>query len=593
MRISHVRIKNFRNLTDISVPMHKVTTVIGNNDSGKSNFLKALTLPLLSDDIGHNNKNLSWNDIGNFAKEKYYDFIISNKASLIDGSIDLEKFIEVIPLVSVRLDWVVDAEEKYIAKEFLSELTPERATYAIEYNFKCKKPQNLFNRVKDILTKTGTKFNIKELQQNLLPMDDFGYSIFVPYKDKSISFDVLSNFKYNSIAAERDEFSSNNSKVGSRSLIQILKNKLSSDNLIKLEKEYADFFEQIKTLSNMEEILNWQDASELDHASDFFSKISILPNMPPMDSLLNSVKLGYEDTGLSLHGLGYRNLILQLVLMNSLVEVSNTIFSLLTIEEPEAHLCYRNEQIMRSYIQSLNNNNDKVQLVYSTHSTQFINKLNLQNVILLNEGEAISFKEEFTDNQLAYFSKNPNLDLFKLFYSKRCILVEGITEELLVKAYLNSRNMLSDIEVISFHKGYTKILDLWKKINKNTNNKIGIIRDYDNQQNAKEVHDRYDDNTSIFIRTTEGYTLEDDIVSKGDNYQVLKTYFTDKYSWEDIDTPELLSEKWKSSKAEVMLRFCQDIYLPELSDFELPAHIATVVAKLEVTMGEVGEVNED
>ena len=74
-----------------------------------------------------------------------------------------------------------------------------------------------------------------------------------------------------------------------------------------------------------------------------------------------------------------------------------------------------------------------------------------------------------------------NLDLFKLFFSKKCILFEGISEELLIRSYIDSKETLSDIEVLSFHKGFKKIMNIWKKVNEGSGNKLGIVRDYDNQ----------------------------------------------------------------------------------------------------------------
>lgn len=51
-----------------------------------------------------------------------------------------------------------------------------------------------------------------------------------------------------------------------------------------------------------------------------FSKINILPNMPAVSSIFNSVRLGYDSENLSMQGLGQRNLILLMVLINSLIE---------------------------------------------------------------------------------------------------------------------------------------------------------------------------------------------------------------------------------------------------------------------------------
>ena len=50
MRISRIQIHNFRNIKCTDVRLDDVVTLIGGNNSGKSNFLCALTLPFLSDD---------------------------------------------------------------------------------------------------------------------------------------------------------------------------------------------------------------------------------------------------------------------------------------------------------------------------------------------------------------------------------------------------------------------------------------------------------------------------------------------------------------------------------------------------------------
>lgn len=61
-----------------------------------------------------------------------------------------------------------------------------------------------------------------------------------------------------------------------------------------------------------------------------------------------------------------------------------------------------------------------------------------------------------------------------------------------------------------------------EKINEGSCNKLGIIRDYDNQPNAKEQHNKYNDDKEICVRTTEYYTLEPEIVNTGNNFKLLK-----------------------------------------------------------------------
>ena len=50
MKITHVKVCNYRNLRNIDIGLAETVAIIGENNSGKSNFLKAITLPFLTDD---------------------------------------------------------------------------------------------------------------------------------------------------------------------------------------------------------------------------------------------------------------------------------------------------------------------------------------------------------------------------------------------------------------------------------------------------------------------------------------------------------------------------------------------------------------
>jgi len=137
-----------------------------------------------------------------------------------------------------------------------------------------------------------------------------------------VSYDTLRVFKYEVLEAERDDFSKTKNQLGSKFLVDLLKDRLSDQDKLKIEKEYSHFFETLKEISDINDIINWQETSELKGAKKFFSHINILPNMPPMQSILSSVRLGYSEEELSMQGLGHRNLVLLFVLINSLPDGS-------------------------------------------------------------------------------------------------------------------------------------------------------------------------------------------------------------------------------------------------------------------------------
>lgn len=577
LKITHVKIRNYRNLRDIDIGLAETVAIIGENNSGKSNFLKAITLPFLTDDNTHISKKLSWIDINNETRKCYYKKIILNQNKIRNDEITVEQFAEFLPTVSVEVNIQASGAEEYYVKDMSYAIEDGEIQYGIKYEFAPKNCADIFRVVKEVVSQTEINdANLKEVKMNLLPVEYYNYSIKVS-DGSNVSYDTLRMFKYEALEAERDDFSKTKNQLGSKFLVDLLKDRLSDQDKLKIEKEYSHFFEALKEISDINDIINWQETSELKGAKKFFSHINILPNMPPMQSILSSVRLGYSEEELSMQGLGHRNLVLLFVLINSLLGKKTDIaLNVLTIEEPEAHLCINNTRLMVSFLKAFTDKNKTVQLFYSTHSTEFINKMNLKNVVVLHNGKAYSFADELEDEDFAYLAKNPNLDLFKLFFSKKCILFEGISEELLIRSYIDSKETLSDIEVLSFHKGFKKIMNVWKKVNEGSGNKLGIIRDYDNQSNAKKQHDKYNDDKEICVRTTEYYTLEPEIVNTGDNYKILKNKYGDVFGWNDM-TDDQLTEAWKNAKATDMFTICKDLASGELEGFQMPKHIQDVI----------------
>jgi predicted ATP-dependent endonuclease of OLD family len=576
LKISNIKVNNYRNLRTVDIETNKVVVFIGDNNGGKSNLLRAITLPFMNHDIGTINKNLGWQDINSDSKQNYYSFIERNIDNIKNNVCKLDEFIAHIPSVNVEVTFTPQKiAEEYYVRNWINNLDDESPSFTIKYEYKVEDPQDLLCHIKDILQDVNS---IDNLKMNLLPIEFYKHQIIIPTTGGKVSYTDLAYFKYNALAAERDDFSNKASQLGSKSLVSLLHSKMNTDDKKKVEQSYETFFNDLKNISSLEEVFNWQESSDLENAKDFFEKITLLPNVPTMSSLLNNVRLGYGDEYLNSQGLGYRNLIYLFVMLNSLSIESDVALNILTIEEPEAHLSISNEHLLASFINTTMSNNNQLQLFISTHSSEFLNKLELENVVIVVEGKTYALKNELESDQLDYLAKKPNLDFLKFLYSRNCILVEGPTEELIIKSYLSTQTKhLNDIEVISLHKGFRNMLDIWLKVNQNTSHKIGIIRDFDDQKKAKENHEDYNIHPNIYVTTTKEYTLEPEFVSTSNNFEKLKVYFSTKHGWDDIDTKEKLSDKWQRAKTDTMLRFCQDIETEELKDVVMPNHISEVI----------------
>lgn len=576
MKISNIKVDNYRNLRKVDIDTNNVVVFIGDNNSGKSNLLRAITLPFINHQIGSFHKNLGWQDLNSDAKQEYYSFIENHLDIIKDKECELNDFLSYIPSVSVEVSFTPqDLSEEYYVRNWTNNLDANPPSFSIRYEFKVEEPQDLLNHVSGVLQDVDS---IESLKMNLLPIEFYNYQIIIPAKNEKVSFAELSYFKYNSLAAERDDFSNKASQLGSKSLVSLLHSKMNSSDKKKVEQSYETFFNELKDISSIEEVFNWQETSDLENARDFFEQITLLPNIPTMNSLLNNVRLGYGDEYLNTQGLGYRNLIYLFVMLNSLSIESDVALNILTVEEPEAHLSVSNEHLLASFINTTMSNNNQLQLFISTHSPEFLNKLELKNVAIVVEGKTYALKKQLEEDQLDYLAKKPNIDFFKFLYSRRCILVEGPTEEMLIKSYLSTQtDQLHDIEVISLHKGFRDMMDIWLKVNEGSNYRIGIIRDYDNQPKAQQHHEEYNHHSNVCVATTQEYTLEPEFVKTGGNFDKLKAYFSTEHSWSEIDTEGQLSEKWEQAKTDTMLRFCRDIGTDILKDVEMPPHISKVI----------------
>ncbi len=582
MIINNVRIKNYRNIENCDIKLNKLTTVIGANNSGKTNFLNAISLPIL---VNENSEKLTYIkplDINENAKKNFYDYIKSNIESIKKSEELISDFSVNCPEIIITLNFKCDegSPEVYYIKDLSYELDGN-IFHGIEFKYYPKSYETFYKYIRDIIKNIDID-NFDKIKNSLIPAKEYGYTIRIPHSETKVSYDVLREFRYTYFNADRDSFSSTNKKIGSSSLVKLIESNISPKGRVEIEEKYFDFFEKVKTSANMDSTFNFSENIEMENIKSFFDKVSIVPNTPELSSVINNVTLGYQDKSLANLGLGYRNMFLLLTLLgvkfNQDKDIALPIFLL---EEPEAHLCYNNKIIISEYLLYCYKNSH-AQNILTTHCTDFVNKLDLTNIIIMSEGNAISLNCELENDELDYLSKNPNFDIFKIFYSNKCILVEGLTEELLINAFLQTRGLMSGITVISFHKGFKNIIETWHKIHKDDSYKLGVMRDYDNQANAQNEHEELVGivgESKLKVTTTIQYTLEDEFVKTGNNYEILNEYFYSKYEWDKSSSESELIDKWKKEKAQIMLTLAQDIRNrhEKLNDLSFPKYITDII----------------
>lgn len=561
MYIKKVTINNYRSFRNFEALLQKLTVVIGENDTGKTNFFTALSLPLSGNQIDFNKKRLSISDINK-------DSVIEFFASVISEEPTPNQLLK-IPKVSVTVEFA-DPKDSYetalLSKWVVSDGDDE--TYKIRYDFKPKDDSDLLEVVKKSLEgKT-----IDDVNWFTLPIELYDYQIVSVNNEKTIAFSDLKHVSIHSINAERDDFSESGSMKSNSIFTKLLMNTLDDDDKSQINTAYSEFFTAIEETETFDKIIGTNP--DFDNYDDIIKKLECTPNLPNLKNILSNITLKYGNEFLYQKGLGQRNLIYILILFAYYKSCGDT-FNLCCIEEPEAHLSVNNLRLLRDFIEkSSNNSGSLVQTIISTHNPTIINKLQISNVLAFTGDKAISLSDA-SPKLVDYLRKRPNFDILKLLFANKVILVEGTTEEMLISTYLSKKAGLQDLEIIAIgQRGYINFLNIWLALNKdNRNKKIGVTRDYDNSDATKAKHDAYDAaHANITVRTTTNYTLEIDLVETDDNLALLNALFGMEG---DV---EAVSEHMIKGKSARMLDVCDAMVREEDPiDIELPPHIAQVI----------------
>jgi putative ATP-dependent endonuclease of OLD family len=165
---------------------------------------------------------------------------------------------------------------------------------------------------------------------------------------------------------------------------------------------------------------------------------------------------------------------------------------LLLIEEPENHLSHANLNKLISHIGSKCKDR---QLIITTHSSFVLNKLGVDHIRMFNGATATTLNDLPPETK-NYFMKLPGHDTLRMVLSKRSILVEGPSDELIIqKAYwqVHGRMPLEDgIEVISVNSlAFKRFLDIASIL------EIDVRVVTDNDGNPDAVSAKYADYSAI------------------------------------------------------------------------------------------------
>ena len=433
MYISNLKIRNFRAIESIDINLNKgLNVLIGENNSGKTAVIDILRLIF---------------DKGNYPNEIYWketDFrvdIYSNDIKPIEFDI---KF---IPEDEREIIWfnelhVINYDEgnlkHYLELHGRISLIKSKGTTKIKREFwgggdeERKIPWNIWNALNYIYLSP-----LRDVNRDLKPNNK----------------NLLSKLFLNLSELKNEENYEEN-------MSQIIKENFNDEkwkNLIDDGKE--------KITTHLTEMNFFENNQEIDINFSTFEFEDIIKKLIIQIPTNTNNDENEKYFNLQQNGLGYNNLIYASTIFGDILqrkEVFGETYNLLLIEEPEAHLHPQLENTFFNYLHSLDEKN-KFQLMITSHSPTITAKTKLDNVIVMNNIDnkvfATSIKDTCVKDEDKIFLKK-FLDVTKsqLFFAKGVILVEGITEALLLPLFAKILDEKEGVEKYNLEKNGIEVV---------------------------------------------------------------------------------------------------------------------------------------
>lgn len=188
-----------------------------------------------------------------------------------------------------------------------------------------------------------------------------------------------------------------------------------------------------------------------------------------------------------------------------------------TIEEPENHLSHTSLNKLLSKIDELAG--DHQQLFITTHSSFVLNRLGLNSLLFVTNGQAV-LTSAVGDETVCYFQKLPGYDTLRMVLADKIVLVEGPSDEIVFERFYkdlnHGRRPIEDgIDVISMRGlSLRRCLELAKALGK----RCAALRDNDGHDPTQLKADLgeliMEGEREVFIGEPDlGHTLEPQIIT--------------------------------------------------------------------------------
>ena len=516
MKITQLSITNFRLLDEITINIEDdITLIVGKNNTGKTSLFEVINLFM-----GGTNK-IYFHDFSQNSHCIFEDCYQKFKDDLLDEEDAIERdrlekeIIADIPRITLGIKVEYDKVKDSLINisDFISDLDDSKTEATIIFKYE---PNDTINLLKTFHNRTNQDLKIVEwLNENITTY----YVTRVFGGDNLIEDNVLSRISkvlcFETIQASRklDDTKTDNNRSLAIGFSDYYKT-LNSDNnddveslkntLAGASKDLDDKYEKV-----LKTVLTKLSSFGVDKDINI-PEIILKSKFEPENILKNNIKYFYKNGGIELpenyNGLGYSNLIYLVLKIVSFIEnfkknKANNAVEVLTIliEEPEAHLHPQMqqvfiEQIRETIAKALEEDKVQVQIIISTHSSHMIAEAglninrsferiryfskNTKTTVEVKDFNEFKYKE--TDKDTFRFLKQYlNLNKCDLFFADKVIMVEGITEKLLMPLFIKKVAKELENEYVSIIEVGGAYTHKFKEFFKFLNTKVLIVTDID------------------------------------------------------------------------------------------------------------------
>lgn len=590
MYISNVKIRNYKNFYSENINFNKsITTVIGENGTGKTNLFNAVRLItdnsfrhfFNEDDFSYelNNPKCQWIIIS-IEFSEVPNPLIEPQAAEFDPKDGLSKY-----TLFFRPKKLVRNELYNLSKQYNDEKNDE------EKIILKMKLENYINSVSikndyEIIRTIGINFDFLNDNKYFEMVGDFETLIFPNPDDMQEDKSLIGNIQNSSvndyinvtfIPAIRD-VNLELTKSGNflENILTNISNEIDENHWGNVKNKFGEINEELQAIQEYNEFTDnvvslMKDTVGTVYSSDMFLDVS-LPEDKKYLIKYFSLKGKIDNHNLSLYNksLGENNIIyFALKMLQSTYQEghSKKMLNLIMIEEPEAHL---HKHLQQTFLEGIKMNSD-FQIMLSTHSVHISESSKVSSMIVLGnisnkKNEIYNPINELDENQIKYIERYLDATRSPILFSKNIILVEGSAELIFISNILKIKYDFDlnayGISLISMDNCFFKNISLMFN-SKRLRKKCSILTDEDaffegsktnaeelSKNRIKELNTIHKDNDYVKVFTNK-YTFEIEIYSN--NLEMFKKYTSERKIY-TRDVNRILSELDSNNKKEIIYR---------------------------------------